>query len=351
MCKTNFREWGWNEQFQDGITCPPEWFPARVIAQERGLYDIISENGAAKAVISGKFRYETKRVSDYPAVGDFVLCAPNENGQAVIHQVLPRKSVFIRKAAGTSNQEQVVAANVDTVFLCMALNRDFNLRRMERYISIAWDSSATPVIILTKCDLCEDTQSRKREVEDIAAGIDIIITSSMETDGYVSVLPYLKEGKTAVLLGSSGVGKSTLINRLLGEDILETSGLRNDDKGRHTTTHRELMPLPGKGMVLDTPGMRELGMWNASDGLEKTFEDIEALACLCRFRNCTHQTEPGCAVREALKNGTLSEERYLSWEKLTKENAWNEDSESYLAVKEKKFKKIARINKNRKKGK
>lgn len=351
MCKTNFREWGWDDRFQDCVTCPPEWFPARVIAQERGLYDIISENGMAKAAISGKFRYETKRVSDYPAVGDFVLYAPNENGQAVIHQVLPRKSVFIRKAAGTSNQEQVVAANVDTVFLCMALNRDFNLRRMERYISIAWDSGATPVIILTKCDLCEDAQSRKREVEEIAVGIDIIITSSMETDGYVSILPYLQEGKTAALLGSSGVGKSTLINRLLGEDILETNGLRNDDKGRHTTTHRELLLLPGKGMVIDTPGMRELGMWNASDGLEKTFEDIEALACLCRFRNCTHQTEPGCAVRVALKNGTLSEERYLSWEKLTKENAWNEDSESYLAVKEKKFKEIARINKNRKKGK
>lgn len=351
MCKTNFREWGWNDRFQDCVTCPPEWFPARVIAQERGLYDIISESGMAKAAISGKFRYETKRVSDYPIVGDFVLYAPNENGQAVIHQVLPRKSVFIRKAAGTSNQEQVVAANVDTVFLCMALNRDFNLRRMERYISIAWDSGATPVIILTKCDLCENVESRKKEVEEIAVGIDIIITSSMETDGYVSVLPYLKEGKTAALLGSSGVGKSTLINRLLGEDILETNGLRDDDKGRHTTTHRELMLLPGKGMVIDTPGMRELGMWNASDGLEKTFEDIEALACLCRFRNCTHQTEPGCAVRVALKNGTLSEERYLSWEKLTKENAWNEDSESYLAVKEKKFKEIARINKNRKKGK
>ena len=351
MCKINFREWGWNDKFQGCVVCPPEWFHARVIAQERGLYDIISENGMAKAVISGKFRYETKRVSDYPAVGDFVLYSPNENGQAVIHQVLPRTSAFIRKAAGTSNQEQVVAANVDTVFLCMALNRDFNLRRMERYISIAWDSGAIPVIILTKCDLCEDVEGRKREVEEIAAGIDIIITSSMETDGFASVLPYLKEGKTAALLGSSGVGKSTLLNRLLGEDILATNSLRDDDKGRHTTTHRELMLLPGKGMVIDTPGMRELGMWNATDGLEKTFEDIEELACLCRFRNCTHQTEPGCAVREALKNGTLSEERYLSWEKLTKENAWNEDSGSYLAVKEKKFKEIARINKSRKKGK
>ncbi|MGN0418415.1 ribosome small subunit-dependent GTPase A [Anaerostipes faecalis] len=308
------------------------------------------EIGTAKAVISGKFRYEAKRVSDYPAVGDFVLFAPNANGQAVIQQILPRKSVFIRKAAGTSNQEQVVAANVDTVFLCMALNRDFNLRRMERYVSIAWDSGATPVIILTKCDLCEDAESRKREVEEVATGIDIITTSSMETDGYVAVLPYLKEGKTAALIGSSGVVKSTLINRLLGEDILATNGLRDDDKGRHTTTHRELMLLPGKGMIIDTPGMRELGMWNASDGLEKTFEDIEELTRLCRFRNCTHQTEPGCAVREALKNGMLSEERYLSWKKLTKENAWNEDNESYLAVKEKKFKEIARINKNRKKG-
>lgn len=350
MCKINFEEWGWDGRNQELAITSSKWCPGRVIAQERGVYDIISANGTAKAVVAGRFRYEVERVSDYPAVGDYVLFAPNANGQAVIQQVLPRKSVFMRKAAGTSNHEQVVAANVDTVFLCMALNRDFNLRRMERYISIAWDSGATPVIILTKCDLCEDVKSRVGEVEEIAAGIDIITTSSLEKDGYLSILPYLKPGKTAALIGSSGVGKSTLINRLLGEDMLATNGLRNDDKGRHTTTHRELMLLPGKGLMIDTPGMRELGMWNASDGLERAFDDIEELTHLCRFRNCTHETEPGCAVREALEKGKLSEERYLSWKKLTKENAWNEDSESYLAVKEKKFKEIARINKNRKKG-
>ena len=228
-----------------------------------------------------------------------------EGTQAVIHQVLPRKSVFMRKAAGSDRKEQLVATNIDIVFLCMALNQDFNVRRLERYLSIAWDSGAKPVVVLTKSDICEDIEEK---------------------------LPYLSAGTTAAFLGSSGVGKSTLVNRLLREERLATGGIRNDDKGRHTTTHRELLFLPDGGMVIDTPGMRELGMWDAKSGIDRTFSDIEELALQCRFRDCTHTVEPGCAVQKALKNGTLSKERMQSYQKLKTENDYMEHAKSYLEV-------------------
>lgn len=349
MNSVNMKLWGLNDEFLSGVKTSPEQMVARVISQERGIYEIISDRGSARAAVSGKFRFQTDAVSEYPAVGDFVLYTPNENGQAVINEVLPRKSVFLRKAAGTSNREQVVAANVDTIFLCMSLNRDYNLRRLERYLSVAWDSGAMPVIVLTKYDLCGEPESRRKEVEEIALGVDILMTSDRREDGFVSLYKYLKEGQTVAFIGSSGVGKSTLINRLLGEETLAINGLRSDDKGKHTTTHRELIKLPGKGMVIDTPGMRELGMWDSAEGVEKAFGDIEELIRMCRFRNCTHTTEPGCAVIEALRCGTISEERYHSFKKLLKESAWAENSESYLAAKEKKFKEISRINKSRRK--
>lgn len=261
--------------------------------------------------------------SDFPAVGDFVMAGKTGEGtQAVIHQVLPRKSVFMRKAAGSDRKEQLVATNIDIVFLCMALNQDFNVRRLERYLSIAWDSGAKPVVVLTKSDICEDIEEK---------------------------LPYLSVGTTAAFLGSSGVGKSTLVNRLLREERLATGGIRNDDKGRHTTTHRELLFLPDGGMVIDTPGMRELGMWGAASGVEQTFGDIEELATRCRFRNCSHSGEPGCAVRDAIRSGELDSGRLQSYQKLKNENFYATGSENYLAVKEKKFKEISKINKYNKK--
>lgn len=253
---------------------------------------------------------DAEHPSDFPAVGDFVMAGKTgEETQAVIHQVLPRKSVFMRKAAGSDRKEQLVATNIDIVFLCMALNQDFNVRRLERYLSIAWDSGAKPVVVLTKSDICKDIEEKLLAVQEAAPGVRIIKTTALETAGIEEILPYLSAGTTAAFLGSSGVGKSTLVNRLLGEERLATGGIRNDDKGRHTTTHRELLFLPDGGMVIDTPGMRELGMWDAKSGIDRTFSDIEELALQCRFRDCTHTVEPGCAVQKALKNGTLSKER------------------------------------------
>lgn len=295
--------------------------------------------------MSGKFQYEAKNASDYPAVGDYVMAELNGDDTAVIHAVLPRKSVFLRKAAGGGMAEQVVAANVDTVFLCMALNNDFNLRRLERYLSVAWDSGAMPVVLLTKADLCRELQEKRALVESVAAGADLITVSALESGGCQSLVPYMVQGRTLAFVGSSGVGKPTLINHLLGGDRQKTNGLRGDDRGRHTTTHRELIALPGGVTVIDTPGMRELGIWNAQEGLSTTFADIEMLAARCRFKDCTHQSEPHCVVRAAIERGELSEARLLSYRKLSAENAYSEDCESNLAAKDKKFKRIARCNK------
>jgi len=340
----NIKKYGFSESFSNGILQDNQLTPARILSQEKGFYRIISDKGKKLAEVSGKFQFQTTVSSDYSAVGDFVLVNWNESGNsAIIESLLPRKSAFIRKAAGGSQQEQVVAANIDIVFLCMALNNDFNLRRMERYISIAWDSGAMPVVVLTKSDLCDDLEQKLAEVSTIAFGVDVLVTTSTEENGYEELLPFISEGKTIAFIGSSGVGKSTLINRLLGKELLKTNGLRNDDKGRHTTTHRELFLLPSGGMVIDTPGMREFGMWDNDTGIERTFMDIEELAAQCKFRNCTHTNEPGCAIQKALTTGKLEINRWQSYQKLKSENDYMEDKESYMLAKGMREKQISKL--------
>ncbi|WP_425516000.1 ribosome small subunit-dependent GTPase A [Ligaoa zhengdingensis] len=319
MKQLNMKDLGYTGRFETEAAMYGGLFVARVVSQSRDLYRILCENGELMASVSGKFRFETTRLSDFPAVGDFVMIdrETDLNGNAVIHHVLSRKSAFIRKAAGTANDEQIVASNIDTVFLCMSLNHDFNLRRLERYLAISWDSGAIPVVVLTKADLCDHVEQWVAQVESVAIGADILITSSVDEDGYASILKYIEPGQTVAFIGSSGVGKSTLINRLIGREQLDTHEIRADDKGRHTTTRRELIPLENGGMVIDTPGMRELGLENAD--LSKTFADIEVLAAHCKFRDCTHTKEPGCAVQQAIQEGSLGTDRLASYLKLQKE--------------------------------
>lgn len=310
---------GLSQRFITESTLYKGLYMGRVISQSKNLYRVITENGELIAEVSGRFHFSVKAISDYPAVGDFVMLDRDEEncGNAIIHNVLTRKSVFIRKAAGTSNEAQIVAANIDTVFICMSLNNDFNIRRIERYLGIAWDSGAKPVIVLTKSDLCDDLSEKLEKINEIAMGADVVVTSSMSEDGYASVKGYLERGRTIAFIGSSGVGKSTLINRLMGENIIETNGLRNDDKGRHTTTRREMFVIPDGGVVIDTPGMRELGIESAD--LSKAFHDIDELSSRCKFSDCSHTNEPRCAVQEAISTGLLSRDRFESYLKLKKE--------------------------------
>lgn len=335
-------QWGASEQYYKIASVHPEYELGRVISQEKDLFRLVMDKEECMARVSGKFRYNVSAISEFPSVGDFVLVEHSfKDDVALIHKVLQRKSVFIRKAAGKNCMEQVVAANIDTIFLCMALNGDFNIRRLERYLSIAWDSGAVPAIILTKIDLCDDLQAKRFEIENVAVGVPVMEPSGLTGDGLQQIKQYLQKTKTVAFIGSSGVGKSTLINRLLGEECLKTNTIRKDDKGRHTTTHRELFLIPDSGMVIDTPGM-----WKAGKGIEHAFSDIEKLAEKCRFHNCTHTSEPGCAVRAAMEDGMIDEERLKAYKKLKAENSYMEDTGNYMLAKKKKFKEIAKYNKN-----
>jgi len=319
----NLKDYGLNERFEQEATLYSGLFIARVTEQHRDLYKVVSEYGETQASVSGKFAYCVNDQIGFPAVGDWVMIdrVDKSTGNAVIHNILHRKSVLARQAAGTENAGQVIAANIDTIFICMSLNADFNIRRIERYLTIAWDSMATPVIVLTKSDLCVDLPQMMDEVSSVSMGVDVIVCSCENGDGYDAINAYIGQGKTIAFVGSSGVGKSTLINRLMGQDLLATKTIReDDDKGRHTTTYRQLLCLPNGGIVIDTPGMRELQIYKGN--LSKTFEDIEEIAARCKFGDCSHGTEPGCAVREAINNGALSEKRFESYQKLQREMSY-----------------------------
>lgn len=312
---------GWTPALEDQFTphAADGLEPARVAVEHRGAYLVYTARGEAQAELAGRLRHEAVERGELPAVGDWVAVTPTD--PALVHAVLPRKTKFSRLAASDHGGtiEQVVAANVDVVFLVAGLDGDLNLRRLERYLALGWESGAEPVVVLTKADLCPDVEASVVEVELTAIGVPVHVVSNLTGEGVEELAPYFATGRTVAALGSSGVGKSSLLNRLAGEELMATGDVRADGRGRHTTTNRQLLPLPAGGLFLDTPGMRELRLWESEEGLAQTFDDVAAAAALCRFTDCSHGGEPGCGVQVALADGTLTHERYDSWRKLQAE--------------------------------
>ncbi len=319
----SLESWGWDDRWAAAFIplAADDRSPARIIAQHRGSWLVAGENGEWSASLTGRLRYAAGD-GELPAVGDWVSCVrPDGGGTARIDSVLPRRSAFVRRAAGSRVGAQTVAANVETLFVTTSLNADLNPRRLERYVAMARESGADPVVLLTKEDLVEDGEA---VVERLAAElrVPVVALSSRTGAGVEALQPWLVRGRTIALVGSSGVGKSTLLNRLAGQELMATREIREEDgRGRHTTTHRELFRLPGGALMLDTPGVRELGLWDADEGLADTFAEIVELADRCRFRDCGHDHEPGCAVQAAIRAGDLDEARLLSFRRLGEELA------------------------------
>jgi len=314
---------GWTDFFQ------PHFEPhaqaglsaGRVVVGHRGGWQVVGAPGELRAEISGRFRYQAAGPAHLPAVGDWVameVYAAEE--KAVIHAILPRRTKISRTTSGGTTDEQVLAANIDDVFIVASLGAPVNPRRLERYLALAWDSGANPVVILTKTDLCEDVADALREANAVAGGVPVHAVSSVTGEGMDELRPALRAARTVALLGPSGVGKSTLVNHLCGEEILPSLPVREDDqKGRHTTTQREMILLPSGALVIDTPGLRELQLWETADGLDAAFEDVEMLAAGCRFSDCRHESEPGCAVLRAAEEGALDAGRLEGYRKLQRE--------------------------------
>ena len=319
----NLGTYGWDSFFAEAFEpYASEGFEAgRVFLQHNRALMLYTAEGELQAETTGRLRFHARGAEDLPAVGDWVAFRRvSEEEKAKIHEILPRRSKFSRRAAGSETAEQIVAANVDTVFLVTGLDHDYNPRRIERYLIMAWESGAEPVVVLNKADLIEEVEERRREIELVAPGVAVLALSAKRGEGVEQLLSYVVRGRTVALMGSSGTGKSTITNRLLGSEVQRTQEVRlADERGRHTTTHRELFVLPGAGLVLDTPGMRELQLLVSEKGLRETFEEIEEAAALCRFTDCRHEGEPGCAVREALDEGRLDPERYQNYRKMQAE--------------------------------
>jgi ribosome biogenesis GTPase len=324
--------YGWSDALQHDFApfAARDLIPGRILTQQRGQYGVVTDLGELTGQIAGRLAHDAqgddRQRGGYPAVGDWVaLAARLAKHAATIHAVLPRRTAFVRRAADSLATEQVVAANVDVALLVASMNADLNPRRLERYLATAWQSGAKPVVVLTKADLAEDPEADIAGAESVAFGAPVLPVSAVTGEGMDALAACLRSGETAVLVGSSGVGKSSLVNALAGENLMATAAIREDDaRGRHTTTRRELIRLPETAMVpgaliLDTPGMRELGLLGADEGLSTTFEDVEEIVASCRFNDCRHGNEPGCAVRAALESGELDRGRWKSFVKLQKE--------------------------------
>ncbi len=337
-------DFGWDDYFQDdwNLKCTENMFPARIISDYGQKIRVISNDG--ESLINKPIKKDELQT----AVGDWIaLEYESENKTIQVKKVLNRKTKLSRAAAGPKVKEQIIAANVDTVFLIQSLNDDFNMRRLERYLIAAWESGAMPVVILTKTDCCNDVEKKVNIAGDTALGVNIHAICAITGEGLNEIKQYMTKGKTTALLGSSGVGKSTLVNILSGKKLLKTQEIRqNNDRGRHTTNHRELYLLPGGGLILDTPGMRSLALWEADAGINMMFSDIDELAYLCKFRDCRHQNEPDCAVKKALEDGNLDMSRWKSWQKLQKELKHIElKKQNKIRMQEKNFSKMIKAGK------
>jgi ribosome biogenesis GTPase / thiamine phosphate phosphatase len=310
----NLNDLGWDDGFAAALQPHDNCIPARVSAQHRGEYDVLTEAGELRAHVAGRLRHDASSGADLPAVGEWVALRDE-----TIHAVLPRRSAFLRKVAWSQTEAQVLAANVDTVFVVTGLDDDFNPRRLERYLTLAWESGASPAVVLTKADLCDDPLAMLLEAEQVALGVPAHVVSNVTGEGLDELATHLEPAKTVALLGSSGVGKSSLVNRLLDDEVQATKELAEDGTGRHTTTARQLFRLPGGAMLVDTPGLREVQLWDADDGINEAFADVDELAADCRFNDCAHRREPGCAVQAAIDEGRLPRERLQSYRALQRE--------------------------------
>jgi ribosome biogenesis GTPase len=345
---------GWNSSWEahfKNLSPAAAWAPARVVRQDRGRVTVVADAGVFSATVSGRFKHHYRNVIDQPAVGDWVAFEDKpETTAGRIHAVLPRSSQFVRKAAGKSNAPQVVAANIDTLFLVTGLDQNFNLRRIERYLTVAEQSGAAPVIVLNKADLAPDLDSALAAVEAIASGVPIVALCAFEATQLEALRTFLRPGQTAALLGSSGVGKSTLLNAFAGEDLQVIQENRGDDsRGRHTTTTRELFRLPNGALLIDTPGMRELGLVDQGEPVGQAFKELDALTAQCRFSDCQHSTEPGCAVQAAIAAGTLGAAHFEHWQRLQREQAHaaRQQDARLQRIENAKWKKISALSRQR----